>query len=132
VINQQGEKVRRKLAWYSTVTGHCLFVNQRGVRTDEKTLHQLALDVVHGQAIIVEPEQESLVDRAWKAVMNSLRQLIGREPAPKPAESGEYRAPTPPQSAQARRPRDSGFRRDYRSTGRPCRQSFDRRHAVDH
>jgi hypothetical protein len=85
VVNQQGEKVRRKLAWYSTVTGHCLFVNQRGVRTDEKSLHQLAHDVVHGQAFIDEPEQESLVDRAWKAVMNSLRQLVGREPAPKPA-----------------------------------------------
>ena len=85
VVNQQGEKVRRKLAWYSTVTDHCLFVNQRGVRTDEKSLHQLAHDVVHGQAFIIEPEQDSLVDRAWKAVMNSLRQLVGREPAPKPA-----------------------------------------------
>ena len=34
--NQQGDKVRRKLAWFSTLTGRCLFVNQRGVRTDEK------------------------------------------------------------------------------------------------
>jgi hypothetical protein len=85
VVNQQGEKVRRKLAWYSTVTDHCLFVNQRGVRTEEKSLHQLAHDVVHGQAYIVEAEQESIVDRAWKAVMSSLRQLVGREPAPKPA-----------------------------------------------
>ena len=84
-INQQGERVRRKLAWYSTVTGHALFVNQRGLRTDEKTLHQLAHDVVHGQAFIVEPEQDSLVDRAWKAIVTSLRQMIGREPAPKPA-----------------------------------------------
>ena len=74
-INQQGERVRRKLAWYSTVTGHALFVNQRGVRTDEKSLHQLAHDIVHGQAAIIEPEQESLVDRAWKAIMASLRQL---------------------------------------------------------
>jgi hypothetical protein len=82
VINQQGERARRKLAWYSTVTGHALFVNQRGVRTDEKTLRQLAHDVVHGQAFIVEPEQESLVDRAWKAMIASLQQLIGREPKP--------------------------------------------------
>jgi hypothetical protein len=84
-INQQGERVRRKLAWYSTVTGHALFVNQRGVRTDEKTLHQLAHDVVHNQAFIIEPEKESLVDRAWKSIVASLRQLVGREPAPKPA-----------------------------------------------
>jgi len=84
-INQQGERVRRKLAWYSTVTGHALFVNQRGVRTDEKSLPQLAHDIVHGQAFIVEPEQDSLVDRAWKVIMTSLRQLIGRDPAQKPA-----------------------------------------------
>jgi len=82
VVNQQGERARRKLAWYSTVTGHALFVNQRGVRTDEKTLQQLARDVVHGQAFIIEPEQESLVDRAWKAMLASLQQLIGREPKP--------------------------------------------------
>jgi hypothetical protein len=85
VFNQQGDRVRRKLAWYSTVSGHALFVNQRGVRTDEKTLHQLAYDVVHGQAMIVEPEQESLVDRAWRAIMTSMRQLVGRDPAAKPA-----------------------------------------------
>jgi hypothetical protein len=84
-INQQGERVRRKLAWYSTVTGHALFVNQRGVRTDEKSLHQLAQDVVHGQAFIIEPEQGSMVDRAWKAITASLRQLVGRDSAPHPA-----------------------------------------------
>lgn len=75
--NQQGDKVRRKLAWFSTLTGRCLFVNQRGVRTDEKSLQQLACDVVAGNASIVEPEQESVVDRAWKAIVASLKQLIG-------------------------------------------------------
>jgi Protein of unknown function (DUF1631) len=84
-IDQKGERVRRKLAWYSTVTGHCLFVNRQGVRTDEKTLQQLAIDLVHGQAIIIEAEQESMVDRAWKAVMTSLRQLVNRDPTGKPA-----------------------------------------------
>jgi len=83
--NQQGDKVRRKLAWFSTLTGRCLFVNQRGARTDEKTLEQLALDVANGQALIVEPETESLVDRAWKAIVSSLKQLVGRDPTPVPA-----------------------------------------------
>jgi hypothetical protein len=83
--NQQGDKVRRKLAWFSTLTGRCLFVNQRGVRTDEKTLEQLALDIINGQASIIEPEEESLVDRAWKAIVASLKQLVGRDPVPVPA-----------------------------------------------
>ena len=85
IINQQGERSRRKLAWYSTVTGHALFVNQRGVRAEEKSLQQLAQDLVHEQAFIIEPDQESLVDRAWKSIMASLRQLIGRDAAQKPA-----------------------------------------------
>ncbi|HEY7871657.1 MAG TPA: DUF1631 domain-containing protein [Rudaea sp.] len=82
--NQQGDKVRRKLAWFSTLSGHCLFVNQRGVRVDEKNLEQLARDLTGGQAWIVEPETETLVDRAWKAIMSSLKQLVGRDPEPVP------------------------------------------------
>ncbi len=50
--NQQGATVRRKLAWFSTLTGRCLFVNQRGARTDEKTLEQLARDIARKQAKI--------------------------------------------------------------------------------
>lgn len=83
--NQQGDKVRRKLAWFSTLTGHCLFVNQRGVRVDERNLDQLARDIVSQQAWIVEPETETLVDRAWKAIKASLMQLVGRDADPLPA-----------------------------------------------
>ncbi len=77
-INQQGQRVRRKLSWFSPLTGHCLFVNQRGERARECTLDQLARDIVRDQANIVKPEQESMVDRAWKAIVTSLRQLTGR------------------------------------------------------
>ena len=59
------------------MTGRCLFVNQRGVRTDEKTMDQLARDVVIGQANIVEQENETIVDRAWKAIVSSLKNLVG-------------------------------------------------------
>jgi len=77
-INQQGQRVRRKLSWFSPLTGHCLFVNQRGERARECTLDQLARDIVRDQANIVKPEQESMVDRAWKAIVTSLRHLTGR------------------------------------------------------
>ena len=83
--NQQGDTVRRKLAWFSTVTGRCLFVNQRGVRTDEKSLEQLARDVITGQAGIVEEEKETLVDRAWKAIVSSLKNTFGSGGEPSPA-----------------------------------------------
>jgi hypothetical protein len=44
----------------------------------ECTLEQLARDIVRDQANIVKPEQESMVDRAWKAIVASLKQLTGR------------------------------------------------------
>jgi hypothetical protein len=76
--NQQGDRVRRKLSWFSTVTGRCLFVNQRGARAPDRTLEQLARDIVRGQANIAEPVQESIVDRAWNAIVASLKQLTGQ------------------------------------------------------
>lgn len=73
VTNQQGERVRRKLAWYSPVSGRCLFVNQRGGRSDERTLAQLARAMVRNQAFIVPPESGSIIDRTWNTIMHALR-----------------------------------------------------------
>jgi hypothetical protein len=86
-INQQGAVARRKLSWFSPVTGHCLFVTQRGARVDERSLEQLARDLIRGQVRFAKPEEESIVDRAWRAILTSLRQIAGRGPAasPKPA-----------------------------------------------
>jgi len=78
--NQQGATVKRKLAWFSTLTGRCLFVNQRGARTDEKTLEQLARDMARQQAKVWNEASESLIDRAWKAIKGTLRQISGAEP----------------------------------------------------
>jgi hypothetical protein len=82
--NQQGATVRRKLAWFSTLTGRCLFVNQRGARTDEKTLEQLARDIARKQAKIWTEQADSLIDRAWKAILSSLKQFAGAENAVAP------------------------------------------------
>ena len=79
--NQQGATIRRKLAWFSTLTGRCLFVNQRGARTDEKTLEQLARDIARKQAKIWTEQSDSLIDRAWKAILGSLKQFAGAETA---------------------------------------------------
>lgn len=78
VVNQQGDTVRRKLSWFSTLTGRCLFVNQRGARTDERSLQQLARDIARGQAHIVVEQRESLIDRAWSAIVGTLRQFSAK------------------------------------------------------
>ena len=78
VTNQQGETVRRKLAWFSTVTGRCLFVTQRGARSEEKSIDQLARDLISGQVRLHKEESGNIIDRAWKAIVGSLQQFSGR------------------------------------------------------
>jgi hypothetical protein len=82
VTNQQGNTVRRKLAWFSTVTGRCLFVNQRGARADERSMEQLARELVRGQVRLFSTESGTLIDRAWKAIMNTLQQFSGHASQP--------------------------------------------------
>ncbi|MEO7934785.1 MAG: DUF1631 family protein, partial [Dokdonella sp.] len=82
VTNQQGHTVRRKLAWFSTVTGRCLFVNQRGARSEEKSIEQLAKDLVSGQVRLHQDEAESFIDRAWKAIKGTLQQFSGHTALP--------------------------------------------------
>ena len=78
VVNQQGEMARRRLSWYSTVTGHCLFVNHRGQRVGEYSMNWLARELHRGNLKIVELENESLIDRAWGAIMGALKSFSGR------------------------------------------------------
>lgn len=87
ITNQQGDVVRRRLSWYSTVTDNALFVNQRGQRVGEQTLDSLARMLVRGQARIVTAERGRLVDRAWHATLNALRSFAGggRQLDPEPA-----------------------------------------------
>ncbi|UPG94019.1 DUF1631 family protein [Luteibacter aegosomatissinici] len=68
-----GEVVRRKLAWFSPATGRCLFVNQRGMRTDDIDLTRLARMVSSGEAREWREERVPLIDRAWQAVARALR-----------------------------------------------------------
>ena len=82
VLNQQGDKARRKLCWFSPVTGRCLFVNPRGGKADERMIGQLARDLLRGNAHVVEESHEKLIDRAWKGIVNALKGVgIGSKPA---------------------------------------------------
>jgi len=73
VINQQGDVVRRRMAWFSLVTDRVLLVNQRGQRIDEQSLDRIARLMAIDQARIVTPDRARLVDRAWSSALGSLR-----------------------------------------------------------
>ena len=78
VVNQQGERVRRRLSWYSTVTGHCLFVNHRGQRVGEYSLNWLARELHRGNVSVVTVAEGNVIDRAWHSIVGALRTFGGK------------------------------------------------------
>ncbi|MEO5830325.1 MAG: DUF1631 family protein, partial [Rhodanobacter sp.] len=69
-----GQISRRKLAWYSPMSGRCLLVSRRGQRGEEMTMTQLAHEVASGRVCEVPAEQpEGLLDRAWRSLAGSLQ-----------------------------------------------------------
>lgn len=81
VTTERGDVVRRRLSWFSPITGNALFLNQRGQRAGEYTLDSLARMMASGQARIVNADRGRLVDRAWQGTMNALRSFAGRSDA---------------------------------------------------
>lgn len=77
VTGKDADRVRRRLSWYSTVTGHALFVNHRGQRVGEYTLEWLAQAMNAGKVRIVPAEKGTIIDRAWGAIMNALKSFSG-------------------------------------------------------
>lgn len=78
IINQQGEFVRRRMSWYSTLTGHAVFVNARGQRVGDHTLDALARMMAQGQVRPMESEKGNLIDRAWGAIVSALKSFQGK------------------------------------------------------
>lgn len=73
VINQQGDVARRRMSWYSTLTGQAVFVNARGHRVGNHTLDGLAQMMANGQLRLMESEKGNLIDRAWGAIVSALK-----------------------------------------------------------
>lgn len=82
-INQQGDRARHRLAWFSPITGRVLLLTAKGHRVGDRhgreTLDQIARLLAIGEARIVPADDHtSLVDRAWQATLGKLRSF-GRD-----------------------------------------------------
>jgi hypothetical protein len=76
IIADNPKPVRRKLAWQSPVTHNILFVNQRGQKTSEMMIEELAVELSEGRARIQVEDKRNLIERAFENVLNSLRNLL--------------------------------------------------------
>ncbi len=64
------EPMRAKLSWISPITGHYLFVDQRGVKAAEKSLQELAEDLLSERMEAM--DEGSLVSRAMHSIASNL------------------------------------------------------------
>ncbi len=70
---QNGENpYHLKLAWYSRVTSHYMFVDRDGIKQAVKTQIDLAKKLAAGEAQIVIPNNKSFMERAFEAVFEKL------------------------------------------------------------
>jgi hypothetical protein len=76
IMADNPKPVRRKLAWQSHVTNNILFVNQRGQRTSEMMIEELAIEISEGRARIQKEDKRNIIERAFENVLNSLRNLL--------------------------------------------------------
>jgi hypothetical protein len=73
VTNQQGDRIRRRLSWFSPLSGHCLLINHRGQRVGEYTLDTLARAMARDQVFVIDKPRDSFIDRAIVAVRERLQ-----------------------------------------------------------
>jgi hypothetical protein len=75
---QSGAVERRKLAWFSPLSGNTLFVNRRGQRVTEMNLRELAAAIASGRVREQVAPRDGLFDRAWRALTGSLQRPTAR------------------------------------------------------
>jgi len=73
-VEAGGGTVRRKLAWYSSRAARGLFVTRQGQRAQEMSLAELAQAIAAGKVRELPAANPSELDRAWRALADSLRQ----------------------------------------------------------
>ena len=63
---------RRRLVWYSALTGHSLFVTRNGQRAEELGELQLAHEIACGRAREMASDHQDVLDHAWRAVTREI------------------------------------------------------------
>lgn len=75
IINQQRDKIRRKLSWFSPVSNKALFVTLLGNKPYEKSLNAIAIDIARKNIIIVKIEKKKYFDTVLKTIFTKLKTI---------------------------------------------------------
>lgn len=75
-IDGSSTPARRKLAWLSKINHTVLFVNQRGQKTAEMLVEDLAIEISEGRARIEPMNRRNIFERAFESVIKSLRSFM--------------------------------------------------------
>ena len=77
IINQQRDKVRRKLSWFSPISNKALFVSLLGKRPYEKSLNAIAIDIARKNIIVVKVEKKKYFNTILSGIFSKLKGLTG-------------------------------------------------------
>ncbi len=77
-FEEDGPWQRRKLSWFSPISGHVLFVNNRGAVAEEITLNQLARLKTAGRWRKYVHKRKPLFDRAVHAIVERFQSWTGK------------------------------------------------------
>ena len=78
ITNQQRDKIRRKLSWFSPVSNKALFVSLLGNRPYERSLNAIAIDIARKNIIVVKIEKKKYFDTVLGDILSKLKGIIGQ------------------------------------------------------
>ncbi len=82
IKEKDGVKSRIKLSWRSSVSDNYLFVNRKGIKAKEMDVAELALALRVGSAFVIAGAEDPLMDRAFAAMIASLKGSGNTAPEP--------------------------------------------------
>ena len=76
IINQQRDKIRRKLSWFSPVSNKALFVSLLGNKPYEKSLNAIAIDLARNNILIVKIEEKRYFNKVLSGIFSKLKNVM--------------------------------------------------------
>lgn len=78
ITNQQRDKIRRKLSWFSPVSNKALFVSLLGKKPYERSLNAIAIDIVRKNIIVVKLEKKKYFNRVLSDIFSKLKGITNQ------------------------------------------------------